>query len=174
MINGDRCLSFILLFTIHYSPFIMIIDSLQNAQKYHSVHPLFAKAFEYIAGVDLAGIEPGTYDIQGDELKAIVSDKEGKTREESLEKFECHRKHIDIQVCISGVEEIGWKPIEKCDTDKGGYDDAKDVQFWNEKPDMYFNLTDNQFVILFPEDVHAPMIGVGEGNIKKMVIKVKI
>ncbi len=153
---------------------IMIIDSLKNAQKYNSVHPLFAKAFEYIAATDLAGIEPGTYEIQGDELKAIVSDKEGKSREESLEKFECHRKHIDIQVCISGVEEIGWKPIEKCDTDKGGYDDAKDVQFWDEKPDMYFNLTDNQFVILFPEDVHAPMIGVGEGNIKKMVIKVKI
>ena len=40
---------------------IMIIDSLQNATtKYYSVHPLFAKAFEYI-GVNLAGIEPGTY-----------------------------------------------------------------------------------------------------------------
>ncbi|MGC4232472.1 MAG: YhcH/YjgK/YiaL family protein [Niabella sp.] len=152
----------------------MIIDSLQSAAKYYSVHPLFAKAFEYIAGVDLADIEPGTYEIQGDELKAIVSDKEGKSREESLQKFECHRKHIDIQVCINGVEEIGWKPIEKCEKDNGGYDEAKDVQFWGDAPDTYFRLTNNQFVILFPEDVHAPMIGAGEGSIKKMVIKVKL
>jgi len=37
---------------------------------------------------------------------------------------------------------------------------------------MYFQLTNHQFAIFFPEDVHAPMIG--EGQIKKMVIKVKI
>jgi beta-galactosidase beta subunit len=36
---------------------------------------------------------------------------------------------------------------------------------------MYFELTDNQFAIFFPEDVHAPMIG--EGVIKKLVVKVK-
>ena len=27
---------------------------------------------------------------------------------------------------------------------------------------MYFQLTDGQFAIFFPEDVHAPMIGEGE------------
>jgi YhcH/YjgK/YiaL family protein len=37
---------------------------------------------------------------------------------------------------------------------------------------MFFQLTDGQFAIFFPEDVHAPMIG--EGEIKKVVIKVKI
>ncbi|MBP8115537.1 MAG: YhcH/YjgK/YiaL family protein, partial [Chitinophagaceae bacterium] len=37
---------------------------------------------------------------------------------------------------------------------------------------MYFQLTNGQFVIFFPEDVHAPMIG--EGDIKKLVIKVKL
>ncbi len=37
----------------------------------------------------------------------------GTIREEFLEKFECHRKLIDIQVCIDGVEEFAWKPIKK-------------------------------------------------------------
>jgi YhcH/YjgK/YiaL family protein len=36
---------------------------------------------------------------------------------------------------------------------------------------MFFQLTDGQFAIFFPEDVHAPMIGVGE--IKKLVVKVR-
>ncbi len=87
-------------------------------------------------------------------------------------KFECHNKNIDIQLCINGVETIGWKPREKCVTENGGYNEEKDVQFYNDAPDMYFQLTDGQFAIFFPEDVHAPMIG--EGKIKKLVIKVKI
>jgi len=55
---------------------------------------------------------------------------------------------------------------------KGEYNAEKDVVFYNDAPDMYFQLTNNQFAIFFPEDVHAPMIG--EGEIKKLVIKVKI
>ncbi len=150
----------------------MIIDTLQNASKYISVHPLFAKAFEYIQKTDLDTIEPGKYEIDGNNLKAAFSNKKGMTAAESVAKFECHNKHIDIQLCINGTEQIGWKPREKCKTENGGYNAEKDVQLYSEDPDMYFELTNGQFAIFFPEDVHAPMIG--EGEIKKLVIKVKI
>ena len=150
----------------------MIIDTIKNASKYDSVHPLFAKAFEYISKTDLNAIEPGKYEIDGDNLKAAYSNKNGMTAEESVSKFECHNKHIDIQVCINGVETFGWKPRENCKTPNGGYNEAKDVQLYNDQPDMFFQLTNGQFVILFPEDVHAPMIG--DAEIKKVVIKVKI
>jgi YhcH/YjgK/YiaL family protein len=93
------------------------------------------------------------------------------TAEVSVAKFECHNNHIDIQLCIHGVETIGWKPREKCVTENGGYNAEKDVQLYNEKPDTYFQLTNGQFAIFFPEDVHAPMIG--DAEIKKLVIKVK-
>jgi YhcH/YjgK/YiaL family protein len=150
----------------------MIIDSLSNAEKYFCVHPLFSKAFEYMQSKDLQAIEPGNYEISGDDLKAIVSDKAGKTKEESTAKFECHNHHIDIQICLKGQEQIGWKPRETCKEQKGEYNSVKDVLFYHDTPDMFFQLSDAQFVIFFPEDVHAPMIG--EGNIKKMVMKVKI
>lgn len=150
----------------------MIIDTIQNSSRYFSVHPLIAKAFEYIQKTDLNTIEPGKYEIDGDNLKAIFSNKKGMTAEESTAKFECHNKHIDIQLCINGNEQIGWKPREKCITEKGGYNAEKDVQFYSDTPYMFFQLTDGQFAIFFPEDVHAPMIG--EGEIKKLVIKVKI
>ena len=148
----------------------MIIDTLQNASKYFSAHPLFAKAFEYIRQNDLANAADGKSDI-ADGLKAIISNAPGKTKETSLAKFECHNKNIDIQLCIKGVETIGWKPREKCITPNGNYNDEKDVQFYHDAPDAFFQLTDGQFAIFFPEDVHAPMIG--EGTIKKLVIKVK-
>lgn len=149
----------------------MIVDTIQNAPKYFAAHPLFKQAFEYINNTDLANAADGKSDI-AEGLKAIISNAPGKTKETSLAKFECHDKHIDIQLCISGVETIGWKPREKCATPNGDYNAEKDVRFFNDAPDTYFELTDGQFAIFFPEDVHAPMIG--EGNIKKLVIKVKI
>ena len=108
----------------------------------------------------------------GEGLKMIVSVANGKTQAVSLEKFECHDKNIDIQICVSGLETIGWKPREKCVQPNGDYNPEKDVRFFNDSPDMYFQLTDHQFGIFYPEDVHAPMIG--EGEIRKIVIKVKI
>ena len=149
----------------------MIIDTLTNASKYFSAHPLFAKAFEYISQADLANAADGKADIS-EGLKAIFSNAPGKTKEVSCAKFECHNKNIDIQLCINGLETIGWKPREKCVTPNGEYNTEKDVQFYNDTPDTFFQLTGGQFAIFFPEDVHAPMIG--EGTIKKLVIKVKI
>jgi len=149
----------------------MIIDTLQNASKYFSVHPLFEKAFEYITQTDWSKTQVGKYDI-ADGLKAILTNGPGKTKEASIAKFECHNKNIDIQFCIKGNETIGWKPREKCVIANGDYNEEKDVQYYGDAPDMYFQLTDGQFAIFFPEDVHAPMIG--EGEIKKLVIKVKI
>jgi len=149
----------------------MIIDVLENAGKYTSVHPLLAKAFEYIRSQNLKALEVGKYEI-ADGLKTIVSDKQGMTAAESAAKFECHNKNIDIQLCISGKEQLGWKPRSECTSQKGSYNEEKDVLFYNDEPDMYFQLKDGQFVIFFPEDVHAPMIS--EGTVKKMVIKVTI
>ena len=149
----------------------MIIDTIKNASKYFSVHPLFKRAFEFIEQTDLANAPDGRSDI-AEGLKAIFSNKTGMTAEASVAKFECHNKHIDIQLCINGVETIGWKPREKCLTENGGYNPEKDVQLYHEQPDTYFQLINGQFAIFFPEDVHAPMIG--DGEIKKLVIKVKI
>jgi biofilm protein TabA len=111
----------------------MVIDTLSNAGKYSCLHPLFGKAFEYIQSQDLETIAPGNYEIDGDSLKAAVFDKTGKTKAESLQKFECHNKYIDIQVCIRGNEQIGWKPRETCHDLKGEYNPEKDVSFYNDQ-----------------------------------------
>jgi biofilm protein TabA len=151
----------------------MIIDTIENASKYFTVHPLFAKAFEYISNTDIANIEIGKYAI-AEGLTAIFSNKKGATVEESIAKFECHDKNIDIQLCIKGKETFGWKPRQTCTMPKGGYNTEKDVRFYSDAPDMYFQLTDGQFALLFPEDVHAPMIAVDDNAIRKLVIKVEV
>ncbi|MFW0739364.1 YhcH/YjgK/YiaL family protein [Flavobacterium sp. T12S277] len=149
----------------------MIVDSLPNAAKYYSLHPSFKKAFDYVNQNDISTLEEGAFEID-ENLKVIVIVGEGATKEESIKGFECHDKNIDIQISIKGPEIFAWKPREKCVSPNGDYNDERDVRFFYDKPDMYFELQEKQFAILFPEDVHAAMIG--EGALKKIVIKVKI
>ena len=149
----------------------MIVDTLKNASKYFGVHPLFEAAFAYLNETDLQNTE-GVIKFDGDNLKAIYMNRMGMTVAQSTAKFECHNKHIDIQLCINGLETMAWKPREKCVAPQSDYNPEKDVQFYNDAPDMFFQLTDGQFAIFFPEDVHAATMG--DSEIKKVVIKVKI
>ncbi|MCC9065524.1 YhcH/YjgK/YiaL family protein [Flavobacterium piscisymbiosum] len=149
----------------------MIVDSLQNAAKYFSLHPKFKEAFDYVNQNDISKLEEGAFEI-AEGLKVIVIVGEGATKEESIKGFECHDQNIDIQISIKGPETFAWKPREKCVSPNGEYSDERDVRFFHDKPDMFFELQEKQFAILFPTDVHAAMIG--EGTIKKIVIKVKI
>ncbi len=146
----------------------MIIDSLSNAEKYESLHPLFAQAFAFIKSQNLATISSGKYAVDED-VSASVFEKEGVQKEEA--KFEAHDHFIDIQVCPKGTETFGWKPRNKCSNVKTPYHPEKDVTFYKDEPDMFFELHEGQFVIFYPEDVHAP--GIGEGLLKKLVVKVK-
>jgi YhcH/YjgK/YiaL family protein len=149
----------------------MIVDHIANAAKYFSLHPLFEKAFTFINSTDFNEMPDGKTQVE-EGLLAILSNGNGKTKEDSLKKFECHNRNIDIQLCLSGNETIGWKPRNFCTNPNGDFNEEKDVQFYNDNPDMFFQLTDGQFAIFFPEDVHAPMIG--DAMIKKLVMKVKI
>lgn len=147
----------------------MIIDTLSNAGVYFGLHKNFKAAFEYLSAQNLETIATGTYQIT-DGVTAIITDKEAVSA--AAQKFECHNKNIDIQLCISGNETMGWKPRTDCKTPAGAYSDENDVLFFNDTPDMYFGLKAGQFAIFYPNDVHAPMIG--QGMIKKVVVKVEI
>ena len=57
---------------------MMIVDHLNQMHRYANLHPLFAKAFDYISTTDLASLEIGKFDIDGENLRGIVSDKIGR------------------------------------------------------------------------------------------------
>ncbi|RZL00450.1 MAG: DUF386 domain-containing protein, partial [Pedobacter sp.] len=141
----------------------MIIDSLANAEKYYSVHPLFKQAFEWIKSQDLSTLEVSKWEI-AEGLKAGSSNKDANTAENA--KFECHNNWMDIQVALSPKETFGYSERSLVSDAAGEYNAEKDVIFWNDKPSTYFDLQFGQFAVFFPEDVHAPQIG--EGQIKKL------
>ncbi len=57
----------------------MIIDKLQNAEKYYSLNPLFEKAFKYLAKLESHEIsfEEGNHELVGKDLFAINAMVEG-------------------------------------------------------------------------------------------------
>ena len=148
----------------------MIIDTLINAHKYYGLHKNFQKGFDFIQTLEPGSLHPEKYTLEGIDLHATVSIKNGVKAVDA--KFEAHNSYIDIQFCPEGYETFGWKPRNKCHAPNIEYNEQKDVIFYNDQPDMYFQLHAGQFAIFYPDDVHAPMIG--DGPIKKVVVKVKI
>ena len=50
------------------------------------------------------------------------------------------------------------------------YDEAKDYLLYTDTPSVFIDVNPGEFVIVYPEDLHAP--GIGDGKIRKLVAKV--
>jgi len=148
----------------------MILAKLADADRYCAVHPLFAQAFEFLRGTDLKSLAPGKHMVQGEELFAIVEACAGRTREAA--RLECHRRYIDIQLVLEGIDEMGWKPLAECVEPATGYDAARDIRFFNDTPSSWIATPAGSFCIFFPEDVHAPLVSAC--MIRKLVVKVAV
>ena len=150
----------------------MVIDKLSELLKYVHLHPRFAKAMDYIVATNLMSLEEGTVLVDGENIKAIVMEGYCVSEAESLAGFECHNTYIDIQIVLQGKEKVGWSARTHCAVPKGAYSEENDVLLFADAPTLYFELHPGMFSIYFPNDVHAPMIG--EGVIKKVVMKVRV
>ena len=86
----------------------MILDSLNNTKKIECLHPLFKKAFDYLKSTDFSKVEDGKHELDGSRLYVSVVSIFGKEKKDAA--IETHKKYIDIQMPLLGVEKIGWKP----------------------------------------------------------------
>jgi YhcH/YjgK/YiaL family protein len=153
----------------------MILDTLDEADRYDQVHPLFARAFAFlrelrVGELRVGELAVGRFEIDGDTLYAMVADGEG--RERAAADLEAHRRFIDIQLVLEGVEEMGWRPLARCSEEKTAYDAESDIVFFGEDPDVWLTVHPGCFAIFFPEDAHAPMVGAG--RLHKVVVKVAV
>lgn len=148
----------------------MIFSNLSQSSRYAALHPLFNHAFDYIRTTDLHALTPGHYPIIGDDLFAIVEHVPGRTRAEA--QLECHRRYIDIQLVLEGVDEMGWKPLAECLEPVDDYSAEMDIRFFRDAPASWIATPPGAFCIFFPEDAHAPL--VSSGSIRKLVLKIAV
>lgn len=147
----------------------MILDRIENSKLYLPVHPGLKAAFEFLRRPDLDTLTPGRHEIDGARLYVMVNVGDGKGRGGA--KLEAHRKYIDVQYTLSGAEVIGWKNTSRCQKSEG-YDPARDLEFFADAAEVFAETPAGAFMILFPEDAHAPMSGTGA--LRKLVVKVAL
>lgn len=148
----------------------MIFSTISNSDRYAALHPLFPRAFEYIRNTDLKSLAPGVYHIAGDDLLVIIEHMPGRTRTEA--KLECHRRYIDIQLVLEGVDEMGWKALADCHDPVSDFSAEKDIRFFNDAPATWVATPPGTFCIFFPDDAHAPLVSTG--NIRKAIFKIAV
>ncbi|MEW6653208.1 MAG: YhcH/YjgK/YiaL family protein [Bacteroidota bacterium] len=147
----------------------MIYDNIKNGHLYFPLGEKIEKALKYLQATDFSSIEPGTYDIEGTDIYAIVS--QYNTKPLSSGKWEAHKKYIDVQYVYKGTERIGFTEAKKMMTLEE-YDNRKDIVIY--KGEGHFvNVDENHFLILFPTDIHMPGIAINIPKaVKKVVVKV--
>jgi len=152
----------------------MIFDIIANSDNYSSLYKGIAEGFNFIKKAVSEDLPVGKYEIDGTNIFAMVQEYTTKPHDGAV--FEAHRKYIDIQYVISGIEEIGI-----CDISKGvvrtEYNQETEAEFY-EKNDKCGKLVleAGDFAIFFPNDLHMPGLAF-EGktcNVKKIVVKVAL
>lgn len=151
----------------------MIIDRIENARLYASLHTRFSKAFAVLADPALAHKPDGRHDIDGDDLYYIVQHYTTKPMEQG--RLESHRKYIDIQALITGRELLGYSPIHGLEVAEP-YDESRDITFYR-LSDLAACVTLERgiFCLLYPHDAHLPSCQLAvPANVHKVVFKIRV
>ncbi len=150
----------------------MIIDSLNNSAKYAAISPRLAKAFEFLKRDGFATMKPGRYEIEGDNVFALVQTYDSKVRGPES-KWEAHRKYIDVQFVASGNELLGYANLAGMKVTKEY--DAKDDYLLCEGEGSFLIARPNTFLVFMPQDAHMPCQAIDKPErILKVVVKVKV
>ena len=149
----------------------MIKNSLKYTKIYENLSENMKIGLEYLKNNDLTNVENGKYQIKGDEVYINIQDYNSKPLNDG--KWEAHRKYADIQFIIKGEEKIGVGDISEFETSEK-YDSERDLEFLRTKEAQDFlTVKENDFVILYPQDVHMPQICINKPSyVKKAVVKV--
>jgi len=149
----------------------MIADTLKNRYLYENISPRIKTSLEYIANTDFSKMEPGKYELDGENLFILVQEYDTIPLEEG--KWECHQKYIDIQYIAEGIEQIGVNNIGKMQFTTE-YNNEKDIAFLSGNGD-YVTFSKGSYGIFFPEDAHQAKIAPQNviGKVKKVVVKIK-
>ncbi len=149
----------------------MIVDKIENINLYFGLGERFHVALSYLKKNKFENVKDGRYEIDGDNIYALVSRYLTKPIENG--KWESHKKYIDVQFVAEGKERIGHSNLNGMSVIEK-YKEDKDIQFLNGTGD-FITAEKNTFVILFPQDVHMPGILADnqQYEVIKVVVKVK-
>lgn len=150
----------------------MIFDDIKNIKKYAEIDEKIA---EFISGLN-TDVPSGRIYLSDDGLTYANVDEYTTKLHENC-KLEAHKKYIDIQIMLDGVEELDYTDTDGLDVSEP-YDIARDVMFFA-KTERVLNkvvLAAGKFVLLYPHEAHQPQMAYKNSPtaVKKVVVKIPV
>lgn len=151
----------------------MIYAELNNIKTYKGINKNLDKAIDFIVEKKYLNANFGKNIVDGDKIYFDYPEKVT-TRENIDLELEYHKKYIDIHIVLEGEEVIGYTPFEDCfETQK--YNIEKDIAFMKGNLQAELILNGKNFLIVFPEEPHLPLLSVDKvKEIKKLVFKIEL
>ncbi len=147
----------------------MITDDIKNIDNYKEIPSQVADFLKTLT----PQTPTGRYEINEN---AYVNISEYETKPVEDCKFEAHKRYIDIQMLLSGSEELDLLSIDGMKISKE-YDEQNDYMFLTSEntPDTLI-LTPFKFTLIYPHEAHRPQMNLGDksNQVKKAVAKILI
>lgn len=149
----------------------MIYDKLSNMKLYKGMNPNLDTAIDYILSHDLNELPLGKTIVDGDNVFINVMDAKAFPLEERF--YEVHKKYMDIQMDLEGIERIDTGDISSMVMDD--FDEDHDVAKATAADLAQCMIGPGNFIICMAGEPHKPNIAVHENTVlKKAVCKVHI
>lgn len=153
----------------------MIIAELEHAAQQAGLFPALTTAFNYLQTLEASRLIEGRYQLDGDNVFAIVASYTTREVGPAIE-VEGHARYIDLQFIAAGEEALGWTPAARL-TARSEYDPITDA--WKgtlpAEALSWVKCSAGEVVVFFPEDAHAPGYAPDKpGLVKKVVVKVAV
>ena len=139
----------------------MIYTKRKHIERFLGMSGSLDAAIRHLLSTDLSRLHKGRNEIDGERAFVNRFDYQTMTPEEAI--WEGHAKYADMHVLLSGRERIGVSHVEtlkmvvqKPDEDFIGYEGG--VEVW-------FPMTAEDILIVFPEDVHKVKVMDGGGSL---------
>jgi len=150
----------------------MIFDRIENITKYNEID---SKIAEFIS--NLSNNTPTGKIFLSDDKLTFANIDEYTTKKHENCKLEAHKKYIDIQLLLDGVEELYYIDVQGLEISEK-YDENRDVMFFA-PPDKILNkviLTQGNFILLYPHEAHQPQMAYKNEptKVKKVVVKIPV
>ena len=145
----------------------MIIDRIEEQERYYPLHPDMELAFAFLA--EAADLEPGRYELENGLFASIY---ENDTVQIDTLDLEAHKKYIDLQYCISGGERMAWAHIQELNMIR---DDSENDNFFYSGKSTAVSIRPGMFYIMFPSDGHkAGAHNEFPKHYRKVVVKIPV
>lgn len=149
----------------------MIVGNIHNLQSW--LPQELAQAINYVKQHVTDATPTGKHDIDGSRLFYLVSD--DMTQPFDERRAEYHARYLDIQIVLKGQEGMTFSTLPNGTPDTDWLAD-KDIAFLPAgEQEKTVVLSEGDFVVFYPGEVHKPLCVVGEAApVRKVVVKLLV